>query len=32
MGRIVTYDFARLTEGAHEVKTSQFAEAIVERL
>jgi isocitrate dehydrogenase len=30
--KIVTYDFARLTEGAHEVKTSQFAEAIVERL
>ncbi len=30
--RIVTYDFARLTEGAREVKTSEFAEAIVERL
>ncbi|MGH8971957.1 MAG: NADP-dependent isocitrate dehydrogenase [Acidimicrobiia bacterium] len=30
--KIVTYDFARLTEGAHEVKTSAFAEAIVERL
>jgi isocitrate dehydrogenase len=30
--KIVTYDFARLTEGAHEVKTSEFAEAIVERL
>jgi isocitrate dehydrogenase len=30
--KIVTYDFARLTEGAHEVKTSQFAEAIVDRL
>ena len=30
--KIVTYDFARMTEGAHEVKTSQFAEAIVERL
>src|SRR5271165_4282311 len=27
----VTYDFARLTEGAHEVSTSKFAEAIVER-
>ncbi len=30
--KIVTYDFARLMEGAHEVRTSQFAEAIVERL
>jgi isocitrate dehydrogenase len=30
--KIVTYDFARLTEGAHEVSTSAFAEAIVERL
>jgi isocitrate dehydrogenase len=30
--KIVTYDFARLTEGAKEVKTSQFAAAIVERL
>jgi len=30
--KIVTYDFARLTEGAHEVKTSAFAGAIVERL
>jgi isocitrate dehydrogenase len=30
--KIVTYDFARLTEGATEVKTSAFAEAIVERL
>ena len=30
--KIVTYDFARLTEGAREVKTSAFAEAIVERL
>jgi len=30
--RIVTYDFARLTEGATEVKTSEFAAAIVERL
>jgi isocitrate dehydrogenase len=30
--RIVTYDFARLMEGATEVKTSQFAQAIVERL
>ena len=30
--RIVTYDFARLTDGATEVKTSEFAAAIVERL
>src|SRR5438874_706261 len=29
---IVTYDFARLTEGATEVKTSEFASAIIERL
>jgi isocitrate dehydrogenase len=29
---IVTYDFARQMEGAHEVRTSEFAEAIVERL
>jgi isocitrate dehydrogenase len=30
--RIVTYDFARLMEGATEVKTSEFAAAICERL
>ncbi len=30
--RIVTYDFARLMEGATEVKTSEFASAIIERL
>jgi isocitrate dehydrogenase len=30
--KIVTYDFARLMEGAKEVRCSQFAEAIVERL
>lgn len=30
--KIVTYDFARLTEGATEVKCSEFAAAIVERL
>ncbi|MDQ3145897.1 MAG: NADP-dependent isocitrate dehydrogenase [Actinomycetota bacterium] len=30
--RIVTYDFARLMEGATEVKTSEFATAIVDRL
>jgi isocitrate dehydrogenase len=30
--KIVTYDFARQMEGATEVKTSEFAHAIVERL
>jgi len=30
--KIVTYDFARLMDGATEVKTSQFAQAIVDRL
>ena len=30
--KIVTYDFARLTEGATEVKTSQFADAMIERM
>jgi isocitrate dehydrogenase len=30
--KIVTYDFARLMDGATEVKTSQFAKAIVDRL
>jgi isocitrate dehydrogenase len=30
--RIVTYDFARLMQGATEVKCSEFAQAIVERL
>ena len=30
--RIVTYDFARLMEGAHEVKCSEFGEAIIERM
>ena len=29
---IVTYDFARLMEGATEVLTSEFATAIIERL
>jgi isocitrate dehydrogenase len=29
---VVTYDFARLMEGAHEVKTSQFAGAIIEHM
>jgi isocitrate dehydrogenase len=30
--KVVTYDFARLMEGATEVKTSEFASAIVDRL
>ena len=30
--KIVTYDFARLMDGATEVKTSEFAKAIVDRL
>ena len=30
--KVVTYDFARLMEGATEVKCSEFAAAIVERL
>jgi isocitrate dehydrogenase len=30
--KIVTYDFARLTEGATEVKCSEFAQAITDRL
>ncbi len=30
--RIVTYDFGRLMDNATEVKTSQFAEAMIERL
>jgi isocitrate dehydrogenase len=30
--KIVTYDFARLMEGAREVKCSEFASAIVDRL
>jgi isocitrate dehydrogenase len=30
--RIVTYDFARQMEGATEVKTSEFAAAIIDRL
>ena len=30
--KIVTYDFARLMEGATEVKTSEFAAAIIERM
>jgi len=30
--RIVTYDFARLMEGAREVKCSEFADAIVQHM
>ncbi len=30
--KIVTYDFARLMEGAHQVACSEFASAIVDRL
>jgi isocitrate dehydrogenase len=30
--RVVTYDFARQMEGATEVKTSEFASAIVDRM
>jgi len=30
--KIVTYDFARLMDGATEVKTSAFARAVVDRL
>jgi isocitrate dehydrogenase len=30
--KIVTYDFARLMDGATEVKTSAFAQAVVDRL
>ncbi len=30
--KIVTYDFARQMDGAQEVKTSEFASAVIERL
>ncbi len=30
--KVVTYDFARLMDGATEVKCSEFAQAIVDRL
>ena len=30
--KIVTYDFARLMDDAHEVSTSAFAEAVVDRM
>jgi isocitrate dehydrogenase len=32
LDKIVTYDFARLMEGATKVKTSEFAQAMVERM
>ncbi|MFW6180312.1 MAG: isocitrate/isopropylmalate family dehydrogenase, partial [Spirochaetota bacterium] len=31
-GKIVTYDFARLMEGAREVPCSRFADAVIERM
>jgi isocitrate dehydrogenase len=30
--KVVTYDFARLMEGATEVRTSEFADAVIERM
>ena len=30
--KVVTYDFARLMEGAHEVKCSEFGSAIIENM
>ncbi len=30
--KIVTYDFARLMDGAQEVKCSQFADAVIDRM
>jgi isocitrate dehydrogenase len=30
--KIVTYDFARLMKGAREVKCSEMADAIIERM
>jgi isocitrate dehydrogenase len=30
--KVVTYDFARLMDGATEVRTSQFAEAVVDHM
>ena len=30
--KIVTYDFARLLDGATKVKTSEFADAVIERM
>ena len=31
-GKTVTYDFARLMEGAREVKCSEFADAVIEQM
>jgi isocitrate dehydrogenase len=30
--KVVTYDFARLMEGATEVKCSQFADALIKKM
>jgi isocitrate dehydrogenase len=30
--KIMTYDLARLTDGAREVGTGQFADAVIERM
>ena len=30
--KIVTYDFARLMEGAREVKCSEFANVMIDRI
>jgi len=30
--KVVTYDFARLMDGAHEVKTSEFGSAMIDRM
>ena len=30
--KVVTYDFARLMDGATEVKTSEFADALIENM
>jgi isocitrate dehydrogenase len=30
--KIVTYDFARLMEGAKQVKTSEFADALISNM
>jgi isocitrate dehydrogenase len=32
LSRHVTYDFARLMEGATELKTSEFADAIIRNM
>ena len=30
--KVVTYDFARLMQGAHEVRCSEFADALIEHM